>query len=542
MLMKNIFIILVMLSFFQTYTYSQEIVEPPDRTTVKIGVLGFLSQEKEIAKWDNLSEYLEKVIPEYRFIVEVADYEGLNNKIKMRKVDYVLTNPSHYISINQHYDISGAMATLVEKNEDLPERYFGGAIFSLNNDNSPKTLQDLKNKRISIVSTTSLGGYQAASYELLKEGIRLPYQAELIETDMPHSNVVFEVLSGNADAGFIRTGVIESLISEGKIDLNQLRIINQKDYQDYPNIISTELYPQWPFLALSHADEEISRRITSALLSMENYDDEAIKMGIHGFNVPSNYIVVEQMMRELKLPPFDKNTGITLEEIWMKYSFFILVLWTVIILIMAIFVKNILVGKKIQEKNKELEKLNNTLEEANKKLELLSSKDDLTGLLNKMSFMNLFRERLEIAIRSKSPISFAVIDIDYFKIVNDTLGHVEGDLLIKNIGNILKEEVKRNTDLAGRFGGDEFMLFFYDTSEEGAKVVLERIQNKISLLKPMKLEAYEATRKVTVSIGLISITPDKYICEQQILKKADEALYKAKENGRNNITVYKYKF
>lgn len=537
--MKNIFIILVMLSFFQTYTYSQEIVELPDRTTVKIGVLGFLSQEKEIAKWDNLAEYLEKVIPEYRFIVEVADYEGLNNKIKMRKVDYVLTNPSHYISINQHYDISGAMATLVEKNEDLPERYFGGVIFSLNNDNSPKTLQDLKNKRISIVSTTSLGGYQAASYELLKEGIRLPYQAELIETDMPHSNVVFEVLSGNADAGFIRTGVIESLISEGKIDLNQLRIINQKDYQDYPNIISTELYPQWPFLALSHADEEISRRITSALLSMENYDDEAIKMGIHGFNVPSNYIVVEQMMRELKLPPFDKNTGITLEEFWMRYSFLILVLWTAIIILIVVFVKNILEGKRIQEKNKELEKLNNTLEEANKKLELLSSKDDLTGLLNKMSFMNLFRERLEIAIRSKSAISLAVIDIDNFKIVNDTLGHVEGDLLIKKIGHILKEEVKRTTDLSGRFGGDEFMLFFYDTSEEGAKVVLERIQNKISLLKPMKLESYETTRKVTVSIGLISIIPDKYICEQQILRKADEALYKAKENGRNNITVYK---
>ena len=192
---------------------------------------------------------------------------------------------------------------------------------------------------------------------------------------------------------------------------------------------------------------------------MENYDDEAIKMGIHGFNVPSNYIVVEQMMRELKLPPFDKNTGITLEEFWMRYSFLILVLWTAIIILIVVFVKNILEGKRIQEKNKELEKLNNTLEEANKKLELLSSKDDLTGLLNKMSFMNLFRERLEIAIRSKSAISLAVIDIDNFKIVNDTLGHVEGDLLIKKIGHILKEEVKRTTDLSGRFGGDEFMLF-----------------------------------------------------------------------------------
>ena len=164
-------------------------------------------------------------------------------------------------------------------------------------------------------------------------------------------------------------------------------------------------------------------------------------------------------------------------------------------------------------------------------LERWATTDPLTGLLNRRHFFELADRELIRSARTQSPISFIMLDIDHFKRVNDDHGHLVGDNALVTLATLLKAQL-RKVDFCCRYGGEEFVLCLPDTPKEGALEVAERIREA---LMPIKIPTEEGTLQITVSLGIAQSDNDPKV--EDTLKRADDALYRAKDNGRNQSQV-----
>ena len=158
--------------------------------------------------------------------------------------------------------------------------------------------------------------------------------------------------------------------------------------------------------------------------------------------------------------------------------------------------------------------------------------DSLTGLLVKKVILSKVEEYRKLSSRQGITFSVAMLDIDDFKKVNDTYGHVKGDEVLRKIGQIIASSV-RETDIAGRYGGEEFLIIFPGSDEEEAKTAVERILEEIRSYEWEKL----GTGRITMSAGVARAKPGKTVTE--IIGMADKALYEAKKQGKDRCLAYK---
>ncbi|OHU87739.1 MULTISPECIES: sensor domain-containing diguanylate cyclase [Pseudoalteromonas] len=173
------------------------------------------------------------------------------------------------------------------------------------------------------------------------------------------------------------------------------------------------------------------------------------------------------------------------------------------------------------------------LEKANHELERISRTDSLTQLANRGYWEAGLRNEFLRLKRSNGCSSLLMFDIDHFKTVNDEYGHSGGDEAIRHISDLLKKTL-RETDTAGRYGGEEFAVTLVDTDAEGAKVFAERLRN---LIEKSSIFYDEQQIKITVSVGFATYSP-KFNKHEQWIEAADMALYHSKESGRNQVTQY----
>lgn len=181
-----------------------------------------------------------------------------------------------------------------------------------------------------------------------------------------------------------------------------------------------------------------------------------------------------------------------------------------------------------------LKLLQDELREMNAQLEALSVTDALTGLANRRRLMTRLDEEVQRSRRYKTPLSVVMIDIDHFKLVNDTHGHAMGDMVLRNFGAMLKASL-RTTDLAARYGGEELTLILAHTDGPAALQVAENLREKFADLEHT-LDG--VTIRKTVSMGISSRDGQGEVpTSEDLLKVADEALYRAKQGGRNRVEV-----
>jgi len=172
------------------------------------------------------------------------------------------------------------------------------------------------------------------------------------------------------------------------------------------------------------------------------------------------------------------------------------------------------------------------LENSKSELKRLSETDPMTNLCNRRYFNNASKSIIELARRDKTALTVVMLDIDKFKKVNDTYGHDVGDEIIISVANILLE-MTRKSDLDCRFGGEEFILLLPETSLEGGIVIAEKIRKKVEAFS-LHLEDDKEV-KVTVSLGVSQLDTENDLRMESVIKRADIALYKAKESGRNKV-------
>lgn len=164
----------------------------------------------------------------------------------------------------------------------------------------------------------------------------------------------------------------------------------------------------------------------------------------------------------------------------------------------------------------------------------LSRIDKLTNIANRRHFDNFFTDEWNRCKRLNMPISLALIDIDFFKSLNDTYGHLAGDECLRKIATALKNFTKRPSDICARYGGDEFIIVFGNTDLETSMVMINKLHDAIRELKIPNIKS-SIKPTVTLSIGLATIYPNNKTTKEDLIKAADAVLYISKENGRNQV-------
>lgn len=324
--------------------------------TVKIGILAYRSKPHTLAQWQPLAAALKRAIPDKDFVIEAFAFDELALTVASRQVDFVLTNPGNYIQLSKRNGLSAPLATLAlnDRDSDQAVMVSGGVIFSRADDGGVKTLRDLKGKTIAAIGTESLGGYQFQAYEFQKLNGNLAEQAKLLLTGLPQDNVVSAVLSRQAAVGFVRTGVLEEMEREGKLDMRRIKIINRQQLPGYPQLLSTRLYPEWPFAAMPQIDENLARHVAAALFMLEEHKSIVQAIGIHGFGVPADYTVIADLLRDMRMPPYDVVPSFTLKDIWLRYKWPLLAALLVIGSFLLLTLNLLVVKRKLVAQQKTL--------------------------------------------------------------------------------------------------------------------------------------------------------------------------------------------
>jgi diguanylate cyclase (GGDEF)-like protein len=181
-----------------------------------------------------------------------------------------------------------------------------------------------------------------------------------------------------------------------------------------------------------------------------------------------------------------------------------------------------------------VEKRTKDLKDINVKLHILATTDSLTGIKNRRSFFDSSEPMIPYIRREKQNLALLAIDIDKFKAVNDTYGHATGDDALQLVSSTIAD-ILRKSDIFGRLGGEEFAVSLPNTSLDGAKMAAEKMRESID-----NLEFYTKKNekvKLTISIGIAMLSYDDNSLED-VLQKADEALYRAKNTGRNKVVSH----
>jgi diguanylate cyclase (GGDEF)-like protein len=174
------------------------------------------------------------------------------------------------------------------------------------------------------------------------------------------------------------------------------------------------------------------------------------------------------------------------------------------------------------------------LKVANAELEQLSLLDPLTGVANRRQFTTALEAEWKRALRRQESMALLMVDVDFFKSVNDLHGHTYGDTCLVKIAHVLHDDLRRANDMVARYGGEEFVLLLPETDMAGAMIVAERLRQAVDAAQ-MENKASPFDQKVTVSIGVSAIQPWPTINETALINSADQALYEAKQTGRHRI-------
>ena len=196
--------------------------------------------------------------------------------------------------------------------------------------------------------------------------------------------------------------------------------------------------------------------------------------------------------------------------------------------------------RRHKQKARELRRLvaeqTRELRAANMRLAELSSLDGLTEIHNRRLFEEYLEKEWRRCQRNKLPISLLMVDVDSFKLYNDTYGHQKGDMALKSVAIILAHSISRSGDMAARYGGEEFAVILGETTAEGALTIAEKLRARVEVLEIPHSNS-NVSDHLTISVGCATAFPEEGKAPDSLVRAADLALYKAKDSGRNRVSV-----
>jgi two-component system, sensor histidine kinase and response regulator len=304
--------------------------------TVNIGVLSYKSIEETQKKWEPTAKWLNSQIDGYEFHIKAMNIPEMDRLVSTKRLDFVLTNPEHLAHLHFEHEYT-PLATLMTQVGGLPVNKFGGVIFTRHDKEDITKISNLAGKRIAAVDKKSFGGYLAQAWTIYSSGLDAS-KIEISFVGFPHDRVVTDVLSGAADAGFVRTGVLEALYKNKSVDPTKIKIINPQKQQGFPQLLSTQLYPEWAFATRPDNNQALIKQVASALFEILPKTECAVLGEYYGFTPPADYQEVEALMVKLGELPMSREFGV--KDVLVKYSTLAILLLLLLLLTGApLFVK-----------------------------------------------------------------------------------------------------------------------------------------------------------------------------------------------------------
>lgn len=287
-----------------------------------------------------------------------------------------------------------------------------------------------------------------------------------------------------------------------------------------------------PYVTYTDGRIDIMKRYFEEIRSLatQHTQPSAISLLTLSDNITSIHNTVSQLISyEIAIAKYDRIVTLNHHENSLMQ---LTVMLGVILLGVMTFAWRIFM--QIEQQQQQLMKSSQALQHLNIKLEQASYTDTLTGIYNRRYFNLVYEREFKRASRGEKPITFIMVDIDYFKPYNDTYGHLQGDVALQNVARILKTSLQRPGDFAFRLGGEEFGIILTDTEPSDARQMAERLRFNVESLN-MEHKGNKNTGIVTISLGAVCITPTMSMGNEALLHTADVNLYAAKERGRNQV-------
>lgn len=232
----------------------------------RIGVLAYRGSDQLQLRWTSLRDYLNAAIPGWSFQIVPMTLSSADEQIEAGQLDFIITNPGHFVVLNRSHRMSVIASRSQKKSDGTFSGEFGSAIIA-RKDSDIKVLQDVAGKTVAAIDRSAFGGFQLAWYEFDRVGVDLFTDAAALRfVGFPMDQIVMQVLRGDADVGIVRSGLIEALAKEGRIDPEALLCLNSNVTYSHPDMVSTDLYPEWPFAALAATAPALKDRVALALL------------------------------------------------------------------------------------------------------------------------------------------------------------------------------------------------------------------------------------------------------------------------------------
>ena len=292
---------------------------------IKIGVLSHRGDAFTFNAWNPTARYLTAKLPDYDFEIVPLDFDEIDQAVSNEDVDFILVNPGIYVNLEYRYRVSRLATMQHIRANNTRSKNFGGVIFVRNDRKDIQTLDDIRDKSFMAVDVTSLGGFQMSWRELNANNINPYNDFSRLEFGGIHDFVVNSVLKGDIDVGTVRTGILERMSTSGDIELKDIRIINPQQEKGFPFLLSTRLYPEWPFSKVRGTSDELAKEVALALFVMPK-DHPAATVGNNAvWDLPLDYQLVHNLFNELKLPPYDEIGKFTFADAIKQYWY-----WTIL--------------------------------------------------------------------------------------------------------------------------------------------------------------------------------------------------------------------
>ncbi len=287
-----------------------------DRNSIYIGVLAKRSTEQCLQHWQPLADHLNRDIPQENFVIIPLTFGEIENAVAEKRVDFVATNPAIYVALEKKY-----RATRIVTKESMllgvPSSQFGGVLFTRKDRTDIRESSDLKGKEFMAVSPTSFGGWLTSWRYLKEQGINPHRYFKKLHFGYSHDTVVYAVQKGEVAAGAVRSGILELMDQEGRINLRDFYVIDDKhDRSNSVFMHTTRLYPEWAFAMLAETDRKLAERVVVSLLNMPQgiVTSSETKNSV-AWTIPLDYQVVHQCLQELHITPYEKYGIITWEHL-----------------------------------------------------------------------------------------------------------------------------------------------------------------------------------------------------------------------------------
>ncbi|MDA3875795.1 MAG: EAL domain-containing protein [Halothiobacillus sp.] len=603
---------------------------------ITVGVLAYDGKQRTLSRWQPTADYLSALNPADHFQIEPLFQSELAAAVREGRLDFVLTQPLQFIELSRQDNV-WPLATMSMRSPNGKLERFGSVIIVRSDRADLQHLADLKGKVVAGVADNALGSWLLGLDALSRAGIDPHTQIHSLFTGLPMEHVLRAVLEDRADAGIVRTGYLDRLIAEGRLSSGQLRVLDPRNYPDFPYSTSTELVPEWPFLATTRVSNHFAREVARQLLAMPADSPAAQTAGIQTWALPLDYSTV-QHIRDQWLPDTP-----SLVRVFQAYGFWLMLPISVLVFLFYLQGKRTQKFLRLQEKR--LRSTLNALHDAvvvlspagrvqfanqstqmllqfpnhplanlqgrhfselfhmqwsdardvgslQQAIELLSEKpeqayeiqflighqlreidlrvswlgddgvhvqsapriilsmrdvtdyreatallayrashDRLTGLMNRAAFEEFLESQCHSQSERKSDGLVLWVDVDDFRLINESNSREVGDQIIARLASHLSLELP-TSGLIARLGADEFGLWIPDIQSISFR---QWPDDLLTSLRKWRFTVGVDRVRITLSIG---VSMADYRLGADLLKDAEAACRRAYREGGNRVYWY----